>query len=407
MKKRNLIIFFTSLLSFLLFFDCKSYEQEFCTVEVYNAEHCTYELDKTYVPKNSFVKLKVYPEAGYYFDYEYYSYYKSPDEENTYYIQITKTYHYIYLEIREKTYHSISRPGEINCTILLDKEIAYEGDKVTFTIIPDDFFYYDLSSVKVLKGYSYVEIDKAKTVDFTQSSENPNNFSFIMPESPVAIFTNMKFCVTATSQKEVYSYNENLVFNIDNPLPEQTFDLVISENFEGLRYSEQPNNYVMIAENVTLSEKYELPQNGLITKDGGSFLLKIFPHGNTKISGNTVFSVNSNFTPEGWRTVGIKDEPYYWEYNHILCYIYLLLSNCPRYDEHIMVKYTIENEDSTQTIESNVLLERNEKLFLDLSEIIDENIDLHSFNTFTVWIEDNNLKYISKKIIINIKNQNY
>ncbi len=412
MNKTKLIIIITSFFVSLSFFGCKPYEPELCHVYVYSSTSpadCTYEVDKTDVPRNSFIKLKIFPKPGYVFNenciHNYF--YKSPDEENTYYILIKEDYTSIGIDMYEKNENYIYEFGGVNHgSIKTNLTKAYEGETVIFTIIPDKYFYYDLSSIKVYSNYDsfyygITPIEQYGIIDFKQSTNNPNEFSFIMPDSEVGIYVDIKFAVTATSQKESFAQGEKIIFNINNPFPDQTFDLVLSENYNS---SSEQNKSVEIEKNIKLSDTYELPQNLMKPEDTGSFLFKIYLHGETDFSADSVFVVNSNNTPEGWRSIGIKEKLYYYNNNNTGLYeIEFLLSNTDITDNsYINFKCTLENTTTSQNEENN-----NKCYFYGGSKralfyIYDLEINLDSFDTITVWIEDEELKYISRKITVNL-----
>lgn len=402
---------FIILSTILLFVGCKQFEPELCNVKVQDNPNCTYKLEKNYVPKYSFVKLQVFPNTGYYVEnlscgYQK-DFFKSINEENTFYILIDESIYDINIIVKEKYKYSINNYRKLkNCSINKNKTNTYEGDIVTFTIIPDKYYYYEPSSVKVIENYYYESEDLSKSISFKQNETNPNEFSFIMPNSNVGIFVDMKFCVKATSQKESYKQNEKIVFDIDNHLPNQTYDLILSENYEtsGTIIS---NDYIIIDNNVYLSNTYELSQNVLKFDDMGSFLLQIFPHGEYNHYTNAVFSVNSEGTPEGWRTIGIKEKHYYWTQGELATIALHLSNNIPT-DNRIKVKYILENSDSSRTININKILglHYDNSITIESYDLLDESTDLESFDTITIWIEDENLKYISRKITINLINQN-
>ena len=409
MNKTKLIILITSFFASLSFFSCKIYSPDICSVRIFdNYYNCTCEIDKTEVPKNSFVKIKVVPDPGYYFDakYTFDYYYKSPDEENTYYVLIKDENTLIRLHIYEKfKYNIFEIPSVTHGSIKTNQIKTYEGDTVTFTIIPDKYFYYDLSSIKVYSNYDdyyygITPIERYGIIDFKQSTNNPNEFSFIMPKSDVGIYVDIKFAVTATSQKESFAQGEKIIFNINNPFPDQTYDLVLSENYNS---SYVTDNHVEVANNIKLSDTFELPQNLLKPEDTGSFLLKIYIHGQTNFSADSVFVVNSANTPEGWRSIGIKEKLNYY-YNSSLQNIEFFLSNTDiTENSYINFKYTLENTPTSQNNENNKRCYFNRDSKRSPFYISELGINQDSFDTITVWIEDEDLKYISRKITVNLK----
>ena len=185
-----------------------------------------------------------------------------------------------------------------------------------------------------------------------------------------------------------------------SPFPDQTYDLVLSENYNSSTIQDKS---VEIENNIKLSDTYELPQNLMKPEDTGSFLFKIYLHGETDFSADSVFVVNSNNTPEGWRSIGIKEKLYYYNIT-ALSTIEFLLSNTDITDNsYINFKCTLENTTTSQNEENNNRCYFNKGSKSSLFYISDLGINQDSFDTITVWIEDEDLKYISRKITLNLR----
>lgn len=251
--------YITLLLISILFFSCKSYETEICHITVESNDNCTYILEKESAPKYSFVKIQIKPKSAYYVSnlYNFYSdpldFYKSTDEEDTYYFLVSDEDEYVDIKLKEKTTYSIGTLID-NGTINLSTTNTYEGDTVTFNISHDSYYYYDSSSVKVIKGsfYSYSEFKTYDTLEITKSSSNPNEYSFVMPDTYVTVYVPVKFGITSVKpRKSVYEYGEKVIFDIENHTPSATFDIYI--DYRTLQD--------MIFSNVTLSNTLELPEN--------------------------------------------------------------------------------------------------------------------------------------------------
>ena len=399
---------FIILSTILLFVGCKQFEPELCRVYVEYCDHCIYKLDKEYVPKYTLVKLQVFPDQGYEFDCIRTGYdakwFESKDEENTFYILVNRSSFSIDIYTNVKKSNFIFIDNVKNCSIDIDEEDTdpissyydynrkYVGDTVTFTITPDRYYYISLSSVKVTNG------NGTRNINFIQSQTNPNKFSFVMPDDNVTISTDLKFGINASSQNESYAIGDKIIFDIENHISDETFDLKISDNYKNI------TDYINVANNIKLSESYELPKNVLNNNDTGCFLLHIFPNGKSSPSVKVPFIVNLDTAPEGWTTVGIKE---FHKYEGDFLYVQLFLSPYKDIDyyETINFNYSFQNKDSTKKIENSMNQYYHDELSFYANWFLDNN-DLSPFDTFTVWVEDENLKYISKKITINLNNQN-
>ena len=399
----------------LLFVSCSTFEPEVCQVSVEENPDCTYKLEQTSVPKGSFVKLQVIPNPGFeLFDLKknqssFLTFHESSDEENTFCVLASDSEQIIKISLNEKYRHYIYRKDIKNGSISVSKDNTFEGDTVSFTVTPDKCFYYEADSVKVHTGDSHYNSENSKYeyLNVIQSSTNPNEYSFIMPEKPVIILAETKFAISAKSQKNVFSQGEKIIFNIENKTPEDTFDIKLSDNF----YNTEKTNYKTIAQDVKLSKTYELPQNILTEKDTGSFTLHIYPHGENYAAQNATeataqFTVNIPDVPEGWTTVGIKNDK---EYLYGSSALTLYLSNVEKIESgKIIAKYILEKKNSSEKINASISLDyynyNNGRKYTEFwGYTIKDYINNNGYDTMTLWIEDEYLKFISRKITVDLK----
>ncbi len=401
MKSKNLIICFFLIFLFTLFVSCDNpVKTEMCKVYVDKTEHCTFELEKTEVPRYSFVKIKVIPEIDYYVkeiyssdNNPYYSsnkdyYYKSQDENDTYFVFITKELSRIYITMSKKpTYRVFIDSNITHCKITSSTTQAYEGKTVTFTVTPSKCFYFKPSDVKVCYEY-YDDKWKVDYLECIQNKTNPNEFSFIMPKDDVTISAEMKFGVTATPRKkEGFSLGEKIIFDIENHTPEDTFDLEYSDCYA------YTNSKIHLASNVKLSDSYEFINTISDEEKTGNYKLYIYPANGSLAGCSTDFDIKVDNMPQGWKTIGIQRYSDFMYSNNDITFI---LSKEP--GEVITVKYYLEKNNSSDRQEGSARLEYsgyNKKITFNGSLINDYKDE---YDTITIWIEDENLKLISRKI---------
>lgn len=257
MKIKQLIIPFISIL--FLFSSCEPFETDICQITVNEDENCTYQLSETSVPIFSFAKIKINPKPGYYVSKidEYcrdtLNYFKSTDEEDTYYFLVEREKLTVAIRLKEKTKNSILTEIK-NGKITPSKTNTFEGDTVTFTVSPDDFYYYDPSLIKVIKGHVYTsyELEEKESLEIKQSQTHPNEFSFIMPDTTATIYVPIKFgLVSVKPQKEVFAKGENIIFDVENLTPDKTFDVYLSTRASG----------TIIYEDIKLVDTLTLPED--------------------------------------------------------------------------------------------------------------------------------------------------
>ena len=104
----------TYLIILLLFVSCSSYQNEMAIVSINQTNlHATCELSATCVPKHSFIKAVLVPEAGYtIYDIKIINalntyYYKSEEEENTYFILLNETYNVLDIQTSDNKKYNI------------------------------------------------------------------------------------------------------------------------------------------------------------------------------------------------------------------------------------------------------------------------------------------------------------
>lgn len=415
MKKINLLIVSIFI---LLFIGCQNFEPELSHIYIIEHKHCTYTIEKTEVPLYSFFKITVIPEPGYYIDrfyekyYETAKFYKSTDEENTYFILARSKELDIDIYTSECTKYNISPDEKItNCKISSSRNRTFEGDTVTFTITPTECFYIDPATIEVrkkLNNYSDYEYEK---IDFTQSQTNPNEFSFVMPNKNVAIYAEAKFAIEISPRKNNYKQGETIIFDITNHKPEDTFNIKIADG-----YSTTKNyDYKLIQSGITLSDIYELPYSIITQKysetETGRYTLHIYPKNsdyNTKIEATADFVIDLPDIPEGWTTIGIKSQGnYLYKYEGFLDYsVYFYLSNIQENYNYLPLnfKYSFENDNPLETIEGDQKFSfSNYSKYCDINlGFTRKTIDLTPFTRIVVWLEDEDYKYISRKITLRL-----
>lgn len=412
MKKLNLLIVF---IFSLFLFGCESFEPELSHIEINEHNHCTYILEESDVLLYSFFKIKVIPEPGYYFDHFWGSgvgqlnFYKSTDEENTYYILAMKKELTIDIELESYPKHYINKDSEAtNFTLSLSKYSTFAGDTVTFTITPDESFYLDSDTVEVRKKLNnYTDYDYEK-LDFKQSRTNPNEFSFIMPNKEVAIFAKMNFAITEVSpHKSSFTQGETIIFDITNHNPEDEFDIQISDCYSKTKKSD----YKTIEEGIKLSGTYILPfsviTDNYYENDTGRYTLHIYPNKSnyyTKTEATTDFVINLADMPDGWTTIGVKNDIYSIGKISGSAEFYLSNIDIPN-GKNLHFNYTLENNDRSNTFEESfytTFYNYNNSCNISRSLISLEYTELKPYTKMIVWIEDDELKYISRKVTLNL-----
>ena len=200
--------------------------------------HATCELSATCVPKHSFIKATIVPEAG----YTIYNikntaslstyYYKSEEEDNTYYILVNETNNILDIQTSDNKQYDVNVFGQTNPNYSISFSSRYDiysGDKVTFTVTPDSGYYVDLTCIKIKKYWSS---DSSKvTVLLTQDENNPNNFSFIMPNYDVSIEITPKLIITPVQEYYSFELGENVVISLENHSSNETFDVKLNNGY--------------------------------------------------------------------------------------------------------------------------------------------------------------------------------
>lgn len=408
MKKNNLLIV---LILSLFFIGCQAFEPELCHITIVENEHCTYFLENSSVPKNSFFKVTVVPSTGYYpigFSSTWgVTYHKSTNEENTFFILAKEEYQTVRICLDLKPKYTISKAKNANNFKISSLEKAWEGTPVTFTIIPDDCFYFEPDTLEVRKiNNNYFDYDYEK-LSFTQSETNPNDFSFIMPDRNVEIFVETKFAIEVSPRKTNFKQGETIIFDINNHNPDDTFDIKIADGYS----TTTRNDYKEIERGIKLSQIYELPYQFITDKypetETGSYTLHIYPHNSdyyTKTESIADFVIALTDMPDGWTTIGLKNQQdTIYKTGNLVNF---LLSNIdiPNHT-NLKFNYLLENDNPSETIEGTgtTLFYNNTKSCYISPSYFDSSIDVKPFNKLVVWIEDDELKYQSRKISLIIK----
>lgn len=419
MKKLNLLI--VLLLSFL-FIGCEYQvvKPSLCHITIENNPNCTYTLEKSEVTMCSFCKITVVPNPGYYISgfyihdeqrgnsYNRAKYYESEEEENTYFILVTSAKSIKIQTAECDKYYIEKYPNTKHFTLSSPSE-TFAGDTVTFTIIPDECFYLDPTTVEVRKMLSYYNNDEFEKLSFTQSQTNPNEFSFIMPDKEVKIYAEIKFAITVSPRKASFKEGEAIIFDITNHNPDDAFDIQISDGYTlTTKY-----DYKTIENGIKLSQTYELPYQFIQQKypetETGSYILHIYPKNSnyyTETEATANFVIDLADMPEGWTTIGIKNRTTVFPKNSLGGYVVFNLSNIDIPNlTNLKFKYSLGSDLSSATIEgvNSTLFYSYENHCSIYRSYIDDSIDVTPFNKIEIWIEDDDLKYISKKVSLEFK----
>ena len=412
MKKINLLIV---LFVTFLFIGCQAFEPELCHISIKENKNCTYTLEESEVPLYSFFKITVSPKKGYYIDgfspdsiwYRDIPFHKSTDEDNTYYILAIAKNLTIEIEAYQKHKYSISRGKETeHLNIKSSKNETFAGDTVTFSITPDECFYLVPDTIEVRKKINDYDFEK---LNITQSQTDPNEFSFIMPDKDVAICAEAKFAITVSAHKTSFKQEEAIIFDITNHKPQDTFDLKLSDCYSDTK----KGNYKEIARGIKLSQTYELPYSFISSKyselNTGRYTLHIYPKDSnyyTTTEVTTDFVINLADIPDGWTTIGIKnDDSYIWKDSFSKSF-YLSNTTVKDYTS-LTFKYILKDDDASNTYEGSIITTELNNYYnscvIKRAGISLETKALKPYTKMIVWIEDPKLKYISRKVTLNFR----
>ncbi len=414
MRKLNLLN--VLLLSFL-FIGCERevFKPTPCNITIASNTCCTYTLEKNEVPMYSFFKIKVEPKPGYYIHgfskHDQWGraaeFYKSETEEDTYFILATPKIMPIEIETRECEKYYINKASKAaNFKISASPEKTFAGDTVTLTIIPDACFYLDPDTVEVRKVTGYYNDNEFEKISYTQSQTNPNEFSFIMPDKNVIIYAEAKFAITVAPRKTNFKQGEAIIFDITNHNPDDAFDIQISDGYT----STTKYDYKAIETGIKLSQTYKLPYQFIQQKypetETGSYILHIYPKNSnyyTETEATATFVIDLADMPDGWTTIGIKNRTtVFWKDG----YVEFNLSNIDIPNlTNLKFKYSLGSDSSSATFEgvNSTLFYSYENHCCIGGSDIDKSIDVTPFNKIEIWIEDDDLKYISKKVSLKFK----
>ena len=251
---------------------------------------------------------------------------------------------------------------------------------------------------------SYYNNDEFEKLSFTQSQTNSNEFSFIMPDKKVMIYAEIKFAITVSPRKASFKEGEAIIFDITNHNPDDAFDIQISDGYT----STTKSYYETIEKGIKLSQSYELPYQFIQKKysetETGSYILHIYPKNSnyyTETEATANFVINLADMPDGWTTIGIKTWATVFPKNSSGGFVGFNLSNIdiPN-DTSLKFKYSLENDNPSDTIEGtiNTLFYKYNKSCTLYRSDISKTIDLTPFTKIVVWIEDDDLKFISRKV---------
>lgn len=412
MKKINLLIV---LFVTFLFIGCHAFEPELCHISIKENKNCTYTLEESEVPLYSFFKITVSPKTGYYIHgfssdniwERDFPFHKSTDEDNTYYILATEKNLTITIGAYEKQKYYISKANKTeHLNIKPSKRETFEGDTVTFSITPDECFYLVPDTVEVRKKINDNDFEK---LNITQSQTDPNEFSFIMPDTEVAIYAETKFAITVSPHKTSFKQGEPIIFDIINHKPQDTFNLELSDCYSDTK----KRDYKEIARGIKLSQTYELPYSVITSEyselNTGRYTLHIYPKDSdyyTTTEATTDFVINLADIPDGWTTIGIKnDESYIWKDSFSESF-YLSNTTVKDYTS-LTFKYMLKNDKASNTYEGSIITTElnnyNNSCVIKRAGIPLETKALKPYTEMIVWIEDPKLKYISRKVTLNFR----
>ena len=389
----------TYLIILLLFVSCSSYQNEMAFVSVNQTNlHATCELSTTCVPKHSFIKATIVPEAG----YTIYNikntaslstyYYKSEEEDNTYYILVNETNNILDIQTSDNKQYDVNVFWKTNPNYSVSFSSRYDiysGDKVTFTVTPDSGYYVDLTCIKIKKYWSS---DSSKvTVLLTQDENNPNNFSFIMPNYDVSIEITPKLIITPVQEYYSFELGENVVISLENHSSNETFDVKLNNGYKN-------SNDIELSSNITLTDSYEIPSSYFTEESqSGNYSLKIYLHGTFTIINSINFDINLPGIPEGWTTIGIKNNNSQFS-NINWSNFYISTSKYTYSSLNVKYKFTKDNSSDVYEKENQYYIYSNQSF-----TFIENQLSTlkNSYDKFYIWIEDANKKIISRKIVYN------
>ena len=108
--------------------------------------------------------------------------------------------------------------------------------------------------------------------------------------------------------------------------------------------------------------------------------------------------------PDGWTTIGVKNDIYSIGKISGSAEFYLSNIDIPN-GKNLHFNYTLENNDRSNTFEESfytTFYNYNNSCNISRSLISLEYTELKPYTKMIVWIEDDELKYISRKVTLNL-----
>ena len=366
-------------------------------------EHTTCTLYSTCVPIHSFIKAVIIPDPGYTiygfkigntFPY----YYKSSEEENTYYILLNETNNFLVILTSDFKDYSI-RMSKSNCNdidIVVDGYIqnyGYKkfrsGEKINIHCTPDRGYYADTSCIKITKQNS-TDSQNDEVLIFPE--ERSGYFYFIMPNDDININVVCKTAVTVDNESYSFKLGDTYKINLVNHSPNSKFNLYLKEGYKYLPESINIGYYESLTDSYTINSTRFDEES-----ETGDFILNIFPY---DYSNKLILSVNLNInlpdTPEGWSTIGVKNS--YSTFDGIN-YSYFYLSK--PVSGRLKVKYKFTKNNSPDIYEGEKVCDYsdyNQSIYFYDSGLSSLR---NTYDKFYIWIEDDDKKLISRKIVVN------
>ncbi len=365
-------------------------------------EHTTCTFNSTCVPRHSFIKATIVPDLG----YTIYGlkignslpyYYKSSEEENTYYILLNEPNNI--LEVltsdNQKYYIDTSTEKCYNLEVLVDnKEVSFissskflSGKEIKLKIDPDNGYYVDKSCITITKR-TFSDSQNAN-ISLIPESES-NCFKFIMPNYNININVVCKPAISSEIENYTFKLGDIYKINLVNLSPDTQYRISLSEGF---KYSPGPfslESYYKITDSYRIPAIYFDDES-----ETGNYKLNFY---NNKY--DLILSINLNInlpvTPEGWSTIGIKNDS---SFLRIISGNYFPVSKA--ISGPLKVKYKLTKNNSTDVYEGEKMC----TYYSSDQEIYFVNTELHSirnsYDKFYMWIEDDDKKLISRKIVVN------
>lgn len=377
--KKSLSIFLLSLLFIIT--SCQLYDPPLCNITVaknYNGSG-TVTVEKDTALLGEYVKVTVEPSEAYtlgHFSYET-IYSQDTVNPNLYYVLINKLEYKIEYTFASKETYRISYNSLDVSFENSSYSSAYEGKSVVFTVKEKSRKYYTIDSIKVFNK-SASGVEETYTVTAT---DKKNTFSFVMPKNAVTIEVTYMPDMSILPQKNKYKSGEKIIYNVDNHTGINNYDVYID-------YCPTDSYRKLYKRNVDLSSKtLEIDSNSLGI---GTFKLLI-----ANVDEDDFYNFDNQIIieptdlPENWKPVGLYLISTSIVSNQIKAS--LIFSNVTDYS----VKYKSYLKSKPDEIKYGTLYSKT-------SYTYSHDFLYDSKDTIVLYIYDENLKYMSNKIEIEI-----